>query len=212
MVAFRLDWRNGSAYILAYNVRRFAVARPKDPSLEGKTERIDTRVSPATRHALQAAADAARPRRSLSREIEQRLTDSLIHEGVDNLGPSRVSRETEQLLWALRFLIGRVETMTGLPWWANGFSRDALADAARGFVCSTGPSVPYGTTPPPDALSMFEATAAKVGEYCAKMTIAAMDVPPGTELGRAGPSFSDEHVPERLKALIRWDSDKEGGQ
>jgi len=183
---------------------------PKDPSLRAKTERIDTRVSPATREALQLAADAAK--RSLSREIEERLADSLIREGVANLGTRRFSREIEELLWALRFVIERVENITSQPWWADGYTRDAAARAAFGFICSAGPRVAYGKSAPPDAVKLLDATAEKVGDYAAKMTIAALDLPPGTELGRAGSSFPDERMPERLKALIRWGPDEEGAQ
>lgn len=188
------------------------MARHKDPSLEGKTEQINTRVSPATREALQAAANA-RPDRSLSREIEERLTESLARDDAGNQGENRFSREIEELLGTLRFAIERVEYMTVQSWWADGFARDATARAAFGLICSMGPRVAYGKSEPPEAVRLLGSTAEQVGDYAARMTIAAKNLPPGTELGRAGPSFPQERIPGRLAALIRWDDpDKETGQ
>lgn len=115
------------------------MARPKDPSLNGKTEQINTRVEPETRNALQAAADAKGV--SLSREIENRLVWQLNSERSRNGG----REETDGLLAALRIVIGEVEALTGQEWQADGFTRDCVADAVSWLVRFIGPD----SGPPP---------------------------------------------------------------
>jgi hypothetical protein len=199
------------------------MARRPGPRPSGKTETILTRVSPETRTALEAAANAAR--RSLSREIEERLTDSLIRDGVDNLGPSRVSRETEELLWELRFVIERVEALTRQSWWNHGFARDAVACALDRFVRYLGPNVDYGSTPPPDTLLLslplsyephnYPAGTHEAVEFvardCARLTVLAMVAPlPDTEWGRqAARAYLEERTPARIRKLVRFADQEE---
>jgi hypothetical protein len=117
------------------------VARPKNPDLAGKTERIDTRVSPETRLMLEDAA--ARSGLSLSREIEQRLVQSLDAERLlDEAG----SREAEALLRAIGVLITNIEERTAHSWQSDRFTH---GETAKGVALLLSRLRPAGDGAPP---------------------------------------------------------------
>ena len=200
------------------------MSRPRDPSLAGKTERIDTRVSPATRVALEEAARANGA--SLSREIEDRLSISLMQ---DHTGGADLRPEMEGLLSALRLVIERVEELTGSQWKEDAFTRDSVADAVSWLVRFAGPNVDSGTSIAPatfpttvpedsdwDLLRRDTADhliAIGVGRYCAEILVRSMamplpDGPLGAQLGRL---YSlERNAAKGLRGLLRIQTEESG--
>jgi hypothetical protein len=193
--------------------------RPKDPSLAGKSERIDTRVSPATREALEKAA--AEAGWSLSREIEDRLATSLTRDGADGIGASAA---TETLLAALRLVVEGAEELTGERWQEDGFTRDAVADALRLLILQLGPAAPAGALPPPkfptflpddagEGMEILKRETAErliqegVGQYLVKMTLHRISSPlPSGDLGaQLERIYSPERtLTKRISSLLRY--------
>jgi hypothetical protein len=180
------------------------LAKKPGPKPTGKTETILARVSPEIRAALTSAAEAAG--HSLSREIEDRLRRSFATDGVQ--GEGGAEDKTESLLWGLRSAIERVEDLTGQQWHADGFTRDAAADAAGWFIRFLGPD---SGPPPPTFPRGFEWASGDlrlenarqfieygVGKQCAETTIRAMvPFPKDHPLARF---TAEEWWPERLAA------------
>ncbi len=195
------------------------MARKPGPESTGKTETILARVSPETRGALELAAKQAKPRpHSLSREIEERLTESLTFEGAQ--GATKVNA-TDSLLWGVRMLIQHAEYLTGKEWTADGFTRDVVADGAQWFVRHLGPKVDGAPPPPtfpawvPEAFDppfrrdLGEQLIKRgLGKLCARAVIDAMALPlPSGEVGkRLAEHFSMPRVAAKgLRGLIRLD-------
>lgn len=170
------------------------------------------RLEPATREALQEAANKSG--RSLSREIEERLVDSLAASGAEGEG---AKRETEALLWGLRLVIDQAEQWTGQSWHADGCTRDTVAEAIGLFVRRLGPDVDGALPPPtfpafmPDLPSQAESKrsiaaqlAPGLATTCAGGVLRAMQ----TDLSEHGPEIErlwsmERILNSRLGKLIR---------
>lgn len=105
--------------------------RPKEPEAVGKTQQVNVRVSPTTRAALEAAADASGV--SLSREIERQLMRSLDGDLERQFG----NLETFALCRLIAITLKEVEQETGRPWfqhpWAFEHAQKAVAELLTYF-------------------------------------------------------------------------------
>jgi hypothetical protein len=114
--------------------------RPKEPEAAGKTQQVNVRVSPKTREALEAAADAAGV--SLSREIERRLARSLDGDLEHQFG----NLETYALCRLIAVTLKDVERETGRPFsqhpWSFKHARAAVIELLSYFAPIGEPAVP----------------------------------------------------------------------
>ena len=86
----------------------------------GKSAVFSTRITPELRAALER--EAARSGRSLSQEIERRLTDSMSKAETRKWGPPR----TESMMFFLAQLIDSIESETGQRWIDDPFTFQAV--------------------------------------------------------------------------------------
>jgi len=100
--------------------------KPKGPFAK-KTASLTTRITGATRLALEAAARESG--RSLSQEVERRLDDSLSKPTLSGSG-----RRNQAMGASIAMLAERLEGWTGHTWREDSFTAQALIAAARALM------------------------------------------------------------------------------
>jgi hypothetical protein len=101
--------------------RKTRRGRPPKGDFHNKSAVFSTRITPETRAAIEAAADASG--RSISQEVEQRLKDSF-RAGRTCL--DKMSDHAKGLAILVGILADRLETLSGLSWRTDDDARLAL--------------------------------------------------------------------------------------